>query len=175
MWGKKIDVNEFEKNKNNNIPSQKIARNVTVFARTTHKSQLWINEMQKELKWLNGDSLYHLLRAVLHSLRDQMSVHEAAHFAAQLPLLLRGTFYEGWNPRAEQLRGVSKDDFLEAVKKRLNPVGETKFELETGVLTALNVIKKHISAGEMDDLVAVVEPSLKTFINRKPTHSEVSV
>ena len=69
----------------------------------------------------------------------------------------------------------SKDDFLEAVKKRLNPVGETKFELETGVLTALNVIKKHTSAGEMDDLVAVVEPSLKTFINRKPTHSEVSV
>lgn len=166
MWGKK---------QNESIPSQKIAKNVTVFARTTHKSQLWINEMQKELKWMNGDSLYHLLRAVLQSLRDQMSVHEAAHFSAQLPLILRGAFYEGWNPHAEQLSGVSKDDFLGAVKARLSQPGLPKFELEDGVLIALNVIKKHISAGEMDDLVSQVEPSLKTFIKRKTSQPEAAV
>ena len=99
MWGKK---------QNETILNQKIAKNVTVFARTTHKSQLWINEMQKELKWLNGDSLYHLLRAVLQSLRDQMNVHEAAHFSAQLPLILRGAFYEGWNPHAQQLSKIGR-------------------------------------------------------------------
>ena len=165
MWGKK--QNEIK-------PSQKIARNVTVFARTTHKSQLWINEMQKELKWLNGDSLYHLLRAVLQSLRDQMSVHEAAHFSAQLPLILRGAFYEGWNPHTEQLRGVTKDDFIAAVKGRLGQAGMPKFELEDGVLTALNVIKNHISAGEMEDLVSQVEPSLKTFIKRKSSQPEAA-
>lgn len=166
MWGKK---------QNENIPNPKIAKNVTVFASTTHKSQLWINEMQKELKWLNGDSLYHLLRAVLQSLRDQMSVHEAAHFSAQLPLILRGTFYDGWNPHAEPLSGVTKDDFLEAVKGRLSHTGMPKFELEDGVLTTLNIIKKHISVGEMDDLVSQVEPSLKTFIKRKPSQPEAAV
>lgn len=166
MWGKK---------NNEKIASQKITKNVTAFARTTHKSQLWINEMQKELKWLNGDSLYHLLRAVLQSLRDQMSVHEAAHFSAQLPLILRGAFYEGWNPRAERLTGVSKDDFIAAVKGRLSQAGMPRFELEDGVLTALNVIKKHISAGEMDDLVSQVEPSLKTFIRRNTSQPETAI
>ena len=165
MWGKK---------QNETAPNQKIAKNVTVFARTTHKSQLWINEMQQELKWLNGDSLYHLLRAVLQSLRDQMNVHEAAHFSAQLPLILRGAFFEGWNPHVEQLSGLSKDDFLEAVKGRLSHAGLPKFELESGVLTTLNVIKKHISAGEMNDLISVVDPSLKTFIKHKPFQPEAA-
>lgn len=166
MWGKK---------QNETINNQKIAKNVTVFARTTHKSQIWINEMQEELKWLNGDSLYHLLKAVLQSLRDQMNVHEAAHFSAQLPLILRGAFFEGWNPHTQQLSGVTKEDFLEAVKGRLSHAGLPQFELEAGVLTTLNVIKKHISAGEMDDLVSQVEPSLKTFIKRKLSQPEATL
>ncbi len=165
----------LKKKKSETILNYKITKNVTVFARTTHKSQLWINEMQKELKWLNGDSLFHLLRAVLQSLRDQMTVHESAHFSAQLPLILRGAFYEGWNPHAEQLSGVTKDDFLAAIKGRLSHAGLPKFELEAGVLTTLNVIKKHISAGEMDDLVAVVEPSLKTFIKHKLSQPEATI
>ena len=120
-----------------------------------------------------GDSLYHLLRAVLQSLRDQMSVHEAAHFSAQLPLILRGAFFEGWNPHVQQLKGVTKEDFLQIVKGRLSHAGLPKFELEEGVLTTLNVIKNHISSGEMNDLVSVVEPSLKTFIKRNSTQSQV--
>jgi uncharacterized protein (DUF2267 family) len=39
-----------------------------------------------------------VLRAWLHCLRDRLSVEVAAHFAAQLPELLRGVFYDGWNP-----------------------------------------------------------------------------
>ena len=39
-----------------------------------------------------------LERAWLHNLRDRLSVEVAAHFAAQLPELLRGVFFDGWNP-----------------------------------------------------------------------------
>ena len=152
-----------------------ISKNVSVFARTSHKSQEWISEMQRELKWLSGDSNYQLLRAVLQSLRDQMNVHETAHFAAQLPLLLRGSFYEGWNPQIAQISGRTKEDFLEAVKNKLSPGGiPPKFELEDGVLVALNVIKKHVSAGEMKDIVGAVNPSLKEFIERKTSQPEAS-
>ncbi len=41
---------------------------------------------------------YRVLRAWLHGLRDGLSVEVAAHFAAQLPELLRGIFFDGWNP-----------------------------------------------------------------------------
>lgn len=39
---------------------------------------------------------YHALRGVLFTLRDRLTVEEAAHFASQLPLLIRGIFYEGY-------------------------------------------------------------------------------
>ena len=39
-----------------------------------------------------------VVRAWLHILRDRLTVEVAAHFAVQLPELLRGVFYDGWNP-----------------------------------------------------------------------------
>ena len=41
---------------------------------------------------------YNALRAVLHTLRDRVTVDESAQFAAQLPTLVRGIYYEGWDP-----------------------------------------------------------------------------
>ena len=148
------------------IQKAKVSKQVAVFTRSSHKSQIWIKEIQKELKWMSGDNIYHLLRAVLQSLRDQLSVHESAHFAAQLPLLLRGTFYEGWNPKTNLGPSVSKNNFLELIKQKMNPIGIPNFELEKGVLAALNVIKKHISAGEMKDLVGSLNPTLKVIIEK---------
>ncbi|MDT5231383.1 MAG: hypothetical protein QOI39_1883, partial [Mycobacterium sp.] len=34
------------------------------------------------------------------TLRDRLTVEASAHFAAQLPDLIRGIFYAGWNPSA---------------------------------------------------------------------------
>lgn len=156
---KKLSVKKTATKKVYKIPKQ-----VTVFARTQHKSQEWIKEMRKDLKWMSGDNIYHLLRAVLHALRDQLSIHEAAHFSAQLPLLLRGTFYESWDPKTKLNTGESKDDFIQTVKKNLSPMSIPKFDLEQGIIVALNVIKNHISKGEMKDLTGMLNPSLKAFI-----------
>ena len=39
---------------------------------------------------------YVALRATLHALRDRLGPENAVHLAAQLPMLLRGLYYEGW-------------------------------------------------------------------------------
>ena len=44
------------------------------------------------------------MRATLHALRDRLTVEEAAQFAAQLPMLIRGFYYEGWNPTDKPVR-----------------------------------------------------------------------
>jgi Uncharacterized conserved protein (DUF2267) len=36
------------------------------------------------------------LRSVLHVLRNRLTPEQAVHLGAQLPLLVRGIFYEGW-------------------------------------------------------------------------------
>jgi uncharacterized protein (DUF2267 family) len=136
---------------------------VSAFDRTVQKSQEWIRDMHHELAWLNPDGVYHLLRATLQSLRDQMNVDESAQFASQLPLLLRGTFYEGWNPQAKP-KTSSKQEFLSAVRERLGPVGQPNFDLEAGIRVALKVTFQHISPGEARDVMCELKPSLREFI-----------
>jgi uncharacterized protein (DUF2267 family) len=143
--------------------NKKMSTRVSVFESSLHKSQAWITEMHAELSWLSGDSVYQLLRAVLHTLRDQLSTDEAAHFAAELPMLLRGTFYESWNPTKARGKGATKAEFIQAVRDHMGNMGEPKYELETGIIVALSTVMNHVSSGEMDDIAQSAKKSLKSF------------
>ena len=65
---------------------------------TLQITHVWINDLDKRLGWENKARAYRLLKAVLHALRDWLRIDESAHFAAQLPELLRGVYYEQWRP-----------------------------------------------------------------------------
>jgi uncharacterized protein (DUF2267 family) len=47
---------------------------------------------------------YSALRAVLHALRDRLTVAETAHLSAQLPMLIRGIYFKGWDPTKVPVR-----------------------------------------------------------------------
>jgi uncharacterized protein (DUF2267 family) len=76
------------------------ATGLDVFDRTLQATNIWLDDIMQELGWSDRHRAYHALRAVLHALRDRLPVDDAAHFAAQLPMLIRGLFYEGWRPAA---------------------------------------------------------------------------
>lgn len=69
-----------------------------------HATHLWVNEVAREFDTDDRDFAYGVLRAWLHTLRDRLTVDAAAHFAAQLPDLVRGVFYENWDPSAVPLK-----------------------------------------------------------------------
>ena len=39
---------------------------------------------------------YNVLKATLHALRDRIGPENAIHLGAQLPILVRGIYYDGW-------------------------------------------------------------------------------
>ena len=75
------------------------ATSVAAFDQTLQKANVWLRDIRTELWWLDSDRVYHALRAVLHALRDRLTLEEAVNLGAQLPLILRGCYYEGWRPR----------------------------------------------------------------------------
>jgi uncharacterized protein (DUF2267 family) len=81
-----------------------------------------------------------------------------------LPLLLRGAFYECWDPQSLEPRGLGKEDFLEAVRAKMGPMSETPYDFEKAVHAALLVIKRHVSPGEMHDVISALKPTLRSFI-----------
>lgn len=143
---------------------QKLSNHVSVFEQSVMKSELWIKELHKDLHWIGADGVYHLLRAVLQTVREQLSIDEAAHLAAQLPMVLRGVFYEGWDPKSLPPKGLGREDFISAVRAKMGNCGEIRYDLNEAIRSALLVIKKHVSDGEMQEVIGALKPTLRSFI-----------
>lgn len=71
---------------------------VEAFDHAVHTAQIWVSEVAKEFGTEDQQFAYRVLRAWLHALRDRLTVETTAQFAAQLPELLRGVYYDGWEP-----------------------------------------------------------------------------
>lgn len=69
----------------------------------------WLGDVAAEFGTEDHDFVYRVTRSWLHLLRDSLTVVDAAHLAAQLPDLLRGVYFEGWNPAAVPVRRTAEE------------------------------------------------------------------
>lgn len=84
---------------------------------TLQKTHEWIARMAHTAN-MNKDEAYKCLRAVLQTLRDRLPSEEAVHLGAQLPLLLRGVYYDGWQP-SKVPKKYNRWEFLHAVSEKV--------------------------------------------------------
>src|SRR5438132_7401822 len=62
-----------------------------------------------------------------YTLRDRFQIGLAVHLGAQLPLLVRGLYYDQWHPTEQMLKQLSAEAFLDHVTHGLGgirPVNE---------------------------------------------------
>ncbi len=69
---------------------------LAVFDTTVQETNLWLKGIMEGLHTDDRHLAYLALRATLHALRDRLGPENAVHLAAQLPMLVRGLYYEGW-------------------------------------------------------------------------------
>ncbi len=125
-----------------------------VFDSTLQKTHLWLNELQGLAHLPDSHAAFKALRAVLHALRDRLSVDVAAHFGAQLPVLVRGFFYEGWHPAGKPGRARAREEFLDEIRAE-GPAGDNNdpARIARAVFELLN---HHLSAGEPEKIRQVL-------------------
>jgi uncharacterized protein (DUF2267 family) len=126
------------------------ATGLEVFDTTIQKTNIWLNDLERQAGFPNRHAAYKALRATLHALRDRLIIDEVAQLAAQLPMLIRGLYYEGWDPTAKPLRLRHRDEFLERIAQELR--GGDHMDPELAARGVFEVLALHVSEGEIEDI-----------------------
>jgi len=134
----------------------------SIIEQSVEKTHIWLKEIAAELGDEDRQYAYRALRAVLHTLRDRLTVDVAAKLAAQLPTLIRGIYYEDWDPSRTPLPIHDVEAFLDHVVGEGHMAGET--EASVAVTAVARVLRAHVSPGEINEVLAVLPDKFRALI-----------
>jgi uncharacterized protein (DUF2267 family) len=135
------------------------ATGLDVFDTTLHVTNAWLNDLMEALGWEDRHEAYLTLRATLHALRDRLTVEEVAQLGAQLPMLIRGFYYEGWDPTGKPLRVRHKEQFLARIDQEMR--GDDRIDPERVVRAVFTVLAQRVSEGEIEDVKHVLPGAIR--------------
>jgi uncharacterized protein (DUF2267 family) len=135
------------------------ATGLEVFDTTLHKTNSWLKELMQELGWEDRHKAYLALRATLHALRDRLTVEEVAQLGAQLPMLIRGFYYEGWDPTGKPLRIKDKEDFLARIQQQFR--GDGRVDAEAVARAVFAVLADRVTEGEIEDVKHILPMEIR--------------
>ena len=133
---------------------------ITSFQNTLQVTHEWLNELNGQLGRDDSQQAYRILRAVLMALRDRLTVEEATDFGAQLPMLVRGFYYEGWNPSKNPSGERNRETFLKRVAENLAPVDGDPEQITRAVF---RVVQNRVTAGEVKDIRSNLPTDVKSL------------
>jgi uncharacterized protein (DUF2267 family) len=124
------------------------------------QTRVWLKELRDNGDLADEAVAYSVLRAVLHQLRDRLTPEEVVDLAAQLPLIVRGVYFEGWRPAKTPAKVRSKEQFLTGVAKKLHP---HPISVEPAVRDVFALLAHHCDPGEIGDVIAQLPAELKAL------------
>ena len=126
------------------------ATGLDVFDTTLQKTNSWLNDLMQVLRWSDKHKVYLAFKATLHALRDRLTVEEVAHLGAQFPMLVRGFYYEGWDPTGKPLKQRYKEQFL---AQSSSSSGTMTTSIPSGSPAQFfRVLATRVSEGEIEDI-----------------------
>jgi uncharacterized protein (DUF2267 family) len=130
-----------------------------VFDKTMQMTHIWLNEICDEL----GPDKQHawkVLAIVLHTLRDRLQLGTAAHLGAQLPILVRGLYYDQFAPGRLPTR-CDRQEFMDEVAEWLSDARPT--DPRDAVAAVFRVLSRHIPTGEIAKVQDSLPRELRAF------------
>jgi uncharacterized protein (DUF2267 family) len=134
------------------------------FDTTVEKTNRILRDIEHAYGWPKErrNQSYAALRSVLHAVRDRLTVEEAAQLAAQLPMLVRGIYYEGWDPTGSP-RKTDRDQFLQRIRHGF------PYDIDGGIeelaQTVMRAVRQYVTDGEWEDVRASMPRGLRSLFS----------
>ena len=87
-------------------------------ANAVQTTQQWLNELCENGDLSDTSEAVAVLRSVLHQLRDRLTLKEAVDLSAQLPMIVRGMYYEGWQPNKVHFKVQTRQQFIDELTSK---------------------------------------------------------
>lgn len=130
-----------------------MSEHVTVrqLSHATQQAQEWINDLTEHREFEDAEQAYAHLRAVLHALRDRLTPEEVAHLGSQLPMMVRGFYFEGWRPALAPNDFETAEQFYQRVQESLGgaPLPANASPLAETSRAVLEFLVEHVDPGQM--------------------------
>jgi uncharacterized protein (DUF2267 family) len=108
------------------------------------------------------------LRAVLHAFRRLLPPTASLNLISQFPMLMKAIYVDGWKISKEEIHIRHLGDFIESVREEGGPATKshftTDYEVEQAIHAVFSVLKKHVSEGEINDVLATLPDELRRFL-----------
>ena len=119
-----------------------------IFDTTLHETNHWLKIVMGSLQTDDRRLAFTVLRATLHALRDRIGPANAVHLGAQLPMLLRGAFYE---------RHV--EDFLFHIDGNLPP--NLQVDAEAAARASFCAMTECLDGGEVAKVIQLLPSEIR--------------
>lgn len=135
------------------------AQGLEVIDHSVHLTHEWINELADRLDWSSKRSALRLLRLTLSRIRDHLQPDELAQMSAQLPVMIRGFFFEGWVPKKTPIKERHGDDFVAVISFHMDDTQE--FRGRNDIKCVFELLNARLSQGEVEDVRACLPEDIR--------------
>lgn len=122
------------------------ATGLDVFDKTLQTTNIWLDQIMEAIG-PDRKVAWHVLGATLRTLRDRLVLGLAAHLGSQLPLLVRGLYYDQWSPSAKPSDLHSADEFLAEVQRSLGDIRPVN--VRDAVRAVFRTVAEHVEHGQV--------------------------
>ena len=137
------------------------ANGLPIFDKTLQATHIWLDEIMQRIG-PDRQAAWKALGAVLHKLRDLLPVEAAAHLGAQLPLLVRGLYYDQFRPGQQPSRCRTREEFVAEVAEWLQDARPV--DPVDAIEAVFGVLSRHLDPGQVAKIEAIVpEPIFRMW------------
>jgi uncharacterized protein (DUF2267 family) len=136
------------------------ATGLEVFDRTLQTTNTWLGEIMRDLD-VDRHVAWKVLSVVLHKLRDRLPVDLAAHLGSQLPMLVRGVFYDQYQPARQPTDCRTLEEFASEVDQWLSDT--RPLDPQSAVQAVFRVLSHHVPEGQLEKVRGALPSSIRSF------------
>ncbi len=136
------------------------ATGLDVFDTTVQATNVWLNEIMADIG-PDRQRAWKALSTVLQILRDRLGPDLAAHLGAQLPLLVRGVYYDMYEPSKQPSDLQTADMFIEKVADGLSDT--RMIDPKEAIAAVLGVLNRHVSTGQVEKVRQALPKSIRSL------------